>query len=66
MEITNDAKEQAKRLIQEGATLPAQIAVAPHFFVARLEDSSIQSFGTVEVSDVFYKIGAKKVKHDRR
>lgn len=62
MELTNEIKEQAKILIQQGAALPAQIKVAPHFYVAQHEDSSIRAFGSVEVDGAFFKIGTMKAK----
>ena len=60
MEISKHIIDEAKSMLANNVTLPAEIKGAPGFFLAAHEDSTIHAFGSVEHNGIFYKIGAKR------
>lgn len=61
MKLSGHIIDEAKRLLEKGAVLPAQITSAPNFYVAEAEDKSIQAFSSLKHSDKSYKIGTLKI-----
>jgi hypothetical protein len=60
MEISKHITEEAESMLANNVALPAEIKGAPGFFLATHEDSTIQSFGSVEHNGLFYKIGSQR------
>ena len=61
MEIAEYIIADAKKMLSEGdIELPKQISVAPGFYLAQRNDSSIVALGLVVYNEVTYKIGVQK------
>jgi hypothetical protein len=59
IEISQFAKDEAKKVVLSKVELPAQVNGFPSYFVARLEDRTVLSYGSIEVYGILYKIGTK-------
>jgi len=59
MELPEYVIENARKLVQNGTKLPANIPESV-FLVAEEKDESVTAFGGFEENGVVYKIGAKK------
>ena len=60
IEISTYISDAAKALVNKGSDLPAVIAEAPGFVVAKGDDKTVQAFGAFKVDNVSYKIGTLK------
>ena len=60
MQISEHIKTEAVSLLETGQKLPAQIASAPMFYVAEVNDSSILAFSSLKHGEKEYKIGTFK------
>ena len=59
MKISRHIIENAKEILKTGSTLPTRIDKAPHFYIAKADDTSVRAFSTIEHEGVLYKIGTK-------
>jgi hypothetical protein len=60
MEISQKIIDDAKRLLSQGAPLPAEVSAQLGIFVTTHEDKSVHALASVQFGDFFYKIGSKK------
>jgi hypothetical protein len=60
MKLSEHTKTEAKQLLEQGATLPAQITSAPFFYVTKIEDKTVLAFAPIDHNGQTYKIGTLK------